>query len=58
MKDKFIDTTGDPRRGALVRQVQEAHPDVPVRELAFAMRQERLRRELAKLEERLEEQGL
>jgi hypothetical protein len=58
MKDKFIDSTGDPRREALVRRVEEAHPDVPVRELTFAMRQERLRRELAKLEERLEEQDL
>jgi hypothetical protein len=58
MKDKFIDTTGDPRRGALVRQVQEAHPDVPVRELTFAMRRELLRRRIAKLQERLEEQDL
>ena len=49
MKDTFIDSTGDPRREALVRQV-------PVGELTLAMHQERLRREMAKLEERLEEQ--
>jgi hypothetical protein len=58
MKDKFIDSTGNPRREALVSQVEEAHPDVPVRELTFAMRQECLRREMAKVEERLEEQDL
>jgi hypothetical protein len=58
MKDTFIDSTGDPRREPLVRQVEEAYPDMSVRELTFALRKERLRRELAKLEERLEEQGL
>lgn len=58
MKDKFIDGTGDPHREALVRQVEETYPDLPVRELTFALRQERLRRELAKLEELLKEQGL
>ncbi len=58
MKDKFIDSTGDPRRKALVRQIEEVHPDVPVRELTHAMRQELLRREMAKLEERLGEQDL
>jgi hypothetical protein len=58
MRNKFIDTSGDPHRGALVRQVQEAHPDVPVRELTIAMRRELLRRRMAKLEEQLEEQGL
>jgi hypothetical protein len=58
MKDKFIDSTGDPRRQALVRQIEEVHPDVPVRELMFAARQELLRREIAELEERLKEQGL
>jgi hypothetical protein len=58
MKDTFIDSSSNPRREALVRRVEEAHPDVPVRELTFAMRQERVRRELAKLEERLREQNL
>ena len=56
MKDSFIDSSGDPRREALVRQVEEAHPDVSVRELAQAMRRELWRRELCRLEERLEEE--
>ncbi len=58
MKDRFIDRPGDPRREALVRRLEEAHPDLPVRELTLAMRRERLRRELVKLEKKLKEQGL
>jgi hypothetical protein len=38
--------------------VEEAHPDVLMRELTCAMRQECLRRGMAKVEERLEEQDL
>jgi hypothetical protein len=39
-------------------KIEEVHPDVPVCELCFAMRRELLRRQMAKLKERLEEQDL
>lgn len=57
-QQRFIDRSGDPHREGLARQLEEAHPDVPVHELTLAMRREQLRREMRKLEERLEEEGL
>ena len=58
MKNTFINGTGDPRREALVRRIEEVYPNVPVRKLVFAMREELLRRKGARLARRLKEQGL